>query len=133
MTRLVRVELRRLGSRRIAKIVVGVLGLAVVTAIPLLDWAIAQQARIDHDAEIERCVAAEEPEARDDGFVPPTIPETVASPSERERRCQQAIPPVDPDFRPSDVEDVTTNTSALVILWASSWGRRSSVPTGRRA
>jgi ABC-2 type transport system permease protein len=116
MTRLARVEVRRLGSRRMAKIVGGVLALAVVTAIPLLDWAIAQQARIDHDAEIERCVAAEEPEARDDGFVPPTILETVASPSERQRRCRQAIPPVDPDFRPSDVEDVTTNTSALVIL-----------------
>ena len=116
MTRLVRVEVGRLGSRRMAKIVVGVLALAVVTAIPLLDWAIAQQARIDHDAEIERCVAAEETKARDDGFVPPTIPETVASPSERERRCQQAIPPVDPHFRPSDVEDVTINTSALLIL-----------------
>lgn len=116
MTRLVRVEVRRLGSRRMVKIAVGVLALAVVTAIPLLDWAIAQQARIDHDAEIERCVAAEEPEARDDGFVPPAIAETVASPSQRERHCQQAIPPVDPDFRPSDVEDVTTNTSALVIL-----------------
>jgi ABC-2 type transport system permease protein len=116
MTRLVRVEVRRLRSRRMVKIVVGGLALAVVTAIPLLDWAIAQQARIDHDAEIERCVAAEEPKARDDGFVPPTIPDNVASPSQRERRCQQAIPPVDPDFRPSDVEDVTTNTAALVIL-----------------
>ena len=116
MNRLVRVEVRRLGSRRMVKSVVGVLALAVVTAIPLLDWAIAQQARIDQDAEIERCVAAEEPEARDDGFVPPTIAETVASPSQRERRCQQAIPPVDPDFRPSDVDDVTTNTSALLIL-----------------
>jgi ABC-2 type transport system permease protein len=116
MTRLVHVEVRRLGSRRIVKIVAGVLAVGVVAAIPLLDWAIAQQARIDRDAEIERCVAAEEPEARDDGFVPPTIPETVASPSQRERRCQQAIPPVDPDFRPSDVEDVTTNTSALLIL-----------------
>ena len=73
-------------------------------------------ARIDHDAEIERCVAAEEPKARDDGFVPPTIPATVASPSERQRRCQQVIPPVDPDFMPSDVEDVSTNTSALLIL-----------------
>jgi hypothetical protein len=99
-----------------AKIIVAVLAFGVLAAIPLLDWAIAQQARIDHDAEIERCVAAEEPKVRDDGFVPPTIPETVASPSQRERRCQQAIPPVDPDFRPSDVEDVTTNTSALMIL-----------------
>jgi hypothetical protein len=98
------------------KIIVGVLAFGVLAAIPLLDWAIAQQARIDHDAEIERCVAAEEPKARDDGFVPPTIPETVGSPSERERRCQGAIPPVDPDFRPSDVEDVTTNTAALMIL-----------------
>jgi hypothetical protein len=98
------------------KIIVGVLAFGVVAAIPLLDWAIAEQARIDHDAEVERCVAAAEPKARDDGFVPPTIPESVASPSERERRCQQVIPPVDPDFRPSDVEDVTTNTSALVIV-----------------
>jgi hypothetical protein len=98
------------------KIVVGVLAFAVLAAIPLLNWAIAQQARIDRDAEIERCVAAEEPKARDDGFVPPTIPATVASPSERERRCQQVIPLVDPDFMPSDVEDVTTNTSALLIL-----------------
>jgi hypothetical protein len=110
------VEVRRLRSRRIVKIVVGVLAFGVVAAIPLLDWAIAQQARIDHDAEVERCVAAEEPKARDDGFVPPTIPESVASPSERERRCQEAIPRVDPDFRPSDVEDVTINTSALMIL-----------------
>jgi hypothetical protein len=98
------------------KIVVGILAFGVLVAIPLLDWAIAQQARIDHDAEIERCVAAEEPKARDDGFVPPSIPETVASPSERERRCQAAIPPVDPDFRPADVVDVTTNTAALMIL-----------------
>ena len=98
------------------KIVVGILALGVLVAIPLLNWAIAQQARIDHDAEIERCVAAEEPKARDDGFVPPSIPETVASPSERERRCQAAIPPVDPDFRPADVVDVTTNTAALMIL-----------------
>lgn len=116
MNRLVRVELRRLGSRRIVKIVVGILAFGVFAAIPLVDWAIAQQARIDHDAEIERCVAAQEPKARDDGFVPPTIPETVASPSERVRRCQAAIPPVDPDFRPADVVDVTTNTSALMIL-----------------
>jgi ABC-2 type transport system permease protein len=116
VTRLVRVEVRRLRSRRMVKIVVGVLAFGVLVAIPLLDWAIAQQARIDHDAEIERCVAAEEPRARDDGFVPPTIPETVASASEREQRCRLVIPPVDPDFRPSDVEDVTTNTAALVIL-----------------
>lgn len=116
MTRLVHVELRRLRSRRIVKIIVGVLAFGVLVAIPLLDWAIAQHARIDHDAEIERCVAAEEPKVRDDGFVPPTIPETVASPFERERRCRQVIPPVDSDFRPSDVEDVTTNTSALLIL-----------------
>jgi ABC-2 type transport system permease protein len=116
VTRLVRVEVRRLRSRRMVKIVVGVLAFGVLVAIPLLDWAIAQQARIDHDAEIERCVAAEEPKARDDGFVPPTIPATVASPSERERRCRQVIPPVDPDFMPSDVEDVTTNTSAMLIL-----------------
>jgi ABC-2 type transport system permease protein len=98
------------------KIIVGVLAFGVLVAIPLLDWAIAQQARIDHDAEIERCVAAEEPKARDDGFIPPTIPESVASPSERERLCQEVIRPVDPDFRPSDIEDVTTNTSALLIL-----------------
>jgi hypothetical protein len=116
MTRLVRLEVRRLGSRRMVKIVVGILAFGVLVAIPLLDWAIAQQARIDHDAEFERCVAAEEPKARDDGFVPPTIPETVASPSERERRCQAAIPPVDPDFRPADVVDVTTNTSLLMIV-----------------
>jgi ABC-2 type transport system permease protein len=116
MTRLARVEVRRLRSRRMAKMIVGVLAFGVLAAIPLLDWAIAQQARIDHDAETERCVAAEEPKARDDGFVPPTIPEIVASPAERERRCQQAIPPVDPDFKPSDVEDVTTNTAALMIL-----------------
>jgi ABC-2 type transport system permease protein len=116
MTRLVRVEVRRLRSRRMVKIVVGVLALGVLVAIPLLDWAIAQQARIDHDAEIERCVAAEEPKARDDGFVPPTIPQTIASPSQRERRCQAVIPPVNPDFMPSDVQDVTTNTSALLIL-----------------
>ncbi len=98
------------------KIIVGVLVFGVLVAIPLLDWAIAQQARIDHDAEIERCVAAKEPKARDDGFVPPTIPDTVASPSERERRCGQVIPPVNPDFMPSDVEDVTINASALLIL-----------------
>jgi ABC-2 type transport system permease protein len=91
MTRLARVEVRRLRSRRMAKMIVGVLAFGVLAAIPLLDWAIAQQARIDHDAEIERCVAGE-------------------------RRCQQAIPPVDPDFKPSDVEDVTTNTAALMIL-----------------
>jgi ABC-2 type transport system permease protein len=116
VTRLVRVEVRRLRSRRMVKIIVGVLAFGVLVAIPLLDWAIAQQARIDHDAEIERCVAAEEPKARDDGFIPPTIPESVASPSERERLCQEVIRPVDPDFRPSDIEDVTTNTSALLIL-----------------
>lgn len=116
MTRLVRVEIRRLGSRRMVKIVLGVLAFGVLLAMPLLDWAIAQEARIDHDAEIERCVAAEEPEARDDGFVPPTIPGSVAAPSERERRCQEAIPPVDPDFAPTDVVDVTTNASALMIL-----------------
>lgn len=116
MTRLVRVEVRRLGSRRMVKLIVGILAFGVLAAIPLLDWAIAQQARIDHDAEIERCVAAEKPKARDDGFVPPTISETVASPSERERRCRQVIPPVDPDFRPADVVDVTTNTSELLIL-----------------
>jgi ABC-2 type transport system permease protein len=110
------VEVRRLRSRRMVRIIVGVLAIGVVAAIPVLDWAIAQQARIDHDAEIEGCVAAEDPKARDDGFVPPTIPESVASPSQRERRCQQAIPPVDPDFKPSDVEDVTTNTAALLIL-----------------
>jgi ABC-2 type transport system permease protein len=116
MTRLVRVEVRRLGSRRMVKVIVGILAVGVLAAIPLLDWAIAQQARIDHDAEIERCVAAEEPRARDNGFVPPTIAEAVASPAERGRRCQEAIPPIDPDFTPSDVEDVNTNTAALVIL-----------------
>jgi hypothetical protein len=116
VTRLVGVEVRRLASRRMAKIITAVLALCVLAAIPLLDWAIAQQARIDHDAEIERCVAAEAPEARDDGFVPPTIPETIASPAERDRRCQAAVPPVDPDFTPTDVADVTTNTAAVVIL-----------------
>jgi ABC-2 type transport system permease protein len=114
--RLVRVEIRRLGSRRMAKIIVGILAVSVLAAVPLLDWAIGQQARIEYDADIERCVAAEEPKARDDGFVPPTIPETIASPSQREQRCNAAIRPVDPDFEPADVADITTNTAALIIL-----------------
>jgi ABC-2 type transport system permease protein len=114
--RLVRVEARRLWSRQLARVVVGGLALGVLAAIPLFDWVIAQEARIDHDAEVDRCVTAEAPKARDDGFVPPTIAESVASPAERVRRCREVIPPVDPDFRPSDIGDITANTSALVIL-----------------
>jgi hypothetical protein len=94
---LVDVELRRLLSRRLVRMLAAALFVGIVAAPPLVDWAFRERARIERDADLERCVQAKPPKVRD-GVTMPTIGADVGAPAERARRCEQAIPRRDGTF-----------------------------------
>jgi hypothetical protein len=105
MMRVVEVELRRLLDRRLVRVLGAVLLASVLLSPPLVDWAFRQRARIERDADVERCVEAEPPKIRD-GVTMPTIPVDIASPAERERLCLEATPPRDGTFHLREVDEV---------------------------
>jgi ABC-2 type transport system permease protein len=109
------VELRRLWARRLVRTLAVVLFVGIVTAPPLVDWAFRERARIERDADLERCIQADPPKVRD-GITMPTIPDDIAAPSERERLCEQAIPPRDGTFHLREMEEILRPTGALLII-----------------
>ena len=117
MMRLFRVELRRLASRRLVRRSALVVFAGILLAPVLVPWGFEQQARIQHDADIERCVQARPPRTRD-GATMPTIPTDVAAPAVRERLCREITPQVNPDFEPRDLDQVFRTTAALLIVGA---------------
>ena len=115
MRRLVAVEVRRLASRRLFRWSL-VVAFAAILAAPLLTpFAFGEQARIKHDADIERCVQGSEPKVRD-GVTMPTISPDVPAQSERERLCRQVTPELDPLFHLRQLEQVLRTTAALVVI-----------------
>lgn len=115
MTALVCVELRRLCARRVVQVLAIALLVAIVAAPPLVDWAFRERARIERDADLERCIRGDPPKARD-GVTVATIPDTVVAPAERERQCAEAIPRRDGTFHLHDVDEVLRPTGALFII-----------------
>lgn len=115
MTRLVAVELRRLASRRLIRWSLLVAFLAIMAAPLLTPWAFGEQARIKHDADIERCVQGREPKVRD-GVTMPTIPSDIPVPSLRDRLCQKATPKLDPLFHLRQLDQVLRATAALLVI-----------------
>jgi ABC-2 type transport system permease protein len=113
--RLVRVELRRLSSRRLLRWGLAVALLGVLAAPLITPWAFGEQARIQHDADIERCVEAKNPKVRD-GVIMPTISPTVAEPAVRERLCRQVTPELDPLFHLRELDEVLRTVAALLII-----------------
>jgi ABC-type transport system involved in multi-copper enzyme maturation permease subunit len=112
---LVGVELRRLMARRMVR-VIGAALLVVLVATPLLaDWAFDEQARIERDADLERCEQGREPKVRD-GVTVPTIPASVGSPAERARQCRLAIPPRSGRFERADIGEVLRPYGVLLVL-----------------
>lgn len=114
MIALLDVEVRRLWARRLARTLAGVLLVGIVVAPPLADWAFRERARIERDADLERCARAQEPKVRD-GATMPTIPQTV-SPAERERLCEQAIPPREGAFHLREAGEILRPVGALLII-----------------
>jgi len=113
--RLVRVELRRLWTRRSVRWSLLGVFLAIVAAPALVPWAFGEQARINHDADIERCVQDRPPKTRD-GVTMPTIPADVAAPAQRERLCDEVTPTLDPDFHLRELDEVYRTTAPLLII-----------------
>ena len=116
MTALLGMQLRRLLARRLLRIFAVVLVLGVLTAPVLVDWAFRERTRIERDADIETCVAGEEPRVRD-GEVVPTIPESVP-PTDRPARCEAAIPERSGAFRLVELEDVLRSVGSLLVIGA---------------
>jgi hypothetical protein len=117
MIRLLRVELRRLASRRLVRRSVVILFAGILLTPVLVPWAFEQQARIQHDADIERCVQARPPKTRD-GVTMPTIPPEVAAPGERDRLCREVTPEISPDFELRDLDQVFRATAPLLVIVA---------------
>ncbi|MET0662424.1 MAG: hypothetical protein ABWZ42_04755 [Ilumatobacteraceae bacterium] len=92
-----------------------VLLVGIVAAPPLVDWAFRERARIERDADLERCVQAQPPKVRD-GVTMPTIPDTIASPSARQELCTQAIAPRDGTFQLREVGEILRPMGALLII-----------------
>lgn len=115
MIALVEVEVRRLWARRLTRALAVILFVGIVAAPPLVDWAFRERARIERDADLERCVQAQPPKVRD-GITMPTIADSVTSPAERSRSCEQAIPPRDGTFLLRDVDEVLRPMGALLII-----------------
>jgi hypothetical protein len=111
----VRVELRRLWTRRSVRWSMLVVFVAVLAAPALVPWAFSQEARITHDADVERCVQDRPPKTRD-GVTMPTIPPDVAAPEERERLCDEVTPTLDPDFHLRELDEVYRTTAPLLII-----------------
>jgi hypothetical protein len=109
------VELRRLWTRRLVRwSLVGVF-VGILAAPVLVPWAYSEQARINHDADIERCVEDLPPKTRD-GVTMPAIPSDVAAPTERDRLCRQVTPTLDPDFHLRQLDEIYRTTAALLII-----------------
>ena len=115
MTRLVRVELHRLWSRRLVRWSLVVLFAGIATAPVLVPWAFREQARINHDADIERCVQDQPPKTRD-GVTMPTIPADIAAPAERDRLCRETVPTLDPDFHLRQLDQIFRTTAPLLVI-----------------
>ena len=115
MIALVDVEFRRLWARRSLRTLAVVLLVGIVVAPPLVDWAFSERARIERDADLERCVQAKEPKVRD-GVTMPTIPDTVASSADRERLCNEAIPRRSGTFHLREVGEIFRPVGAMLII-----------------
>ena len=115
MMAIVEVEVRRLWARRLTRTLAAVFFVGIVTAPPLVDWAFRERARIEREADLEGCVQAQPPKVRD-GVTMPTIPEGIASPTERSRLCEQAIPRRDGTFHLRDVGEILRPMGALLII-----------------
>jgi hypothetical protein len=112
---LVEVELRRLWARRLARTIAVVLFVGIVVAPPLVDLAFRERARIERDADIERCIQARPPKVRD-GVTMPTIADTVATPAERAELCETAIPPREGTFQLREAGEILRPLGALLIV-----------------
>lgn len=115
MRRLVRVELRRLWTRRLVRWSLLAVFAGILAAPVVVPWAFSEQARINHDADIERCVQDQPPKVRD-GVTMPTIPSDVAAPAERDRLCRQVTPALDAHFHLRQLDDTLRTTAALLIV-----------------
>jgi ABC-2 type transport system permease protein len=115
--RVVAVELRRLLARRLVRVMALVLVVGIVAAPPLVDWAFRERARIERDADLERCVQAQPPKRRD-GVTAPTIPADVAVPAQRQRLCEAAIPPRDGTFQLREMGEILRPMGALLAIAA---------------
>jgi hypothetical protein len=113
--RLVRVELRRLWMRRLVRRALLAAFVGLLAAPVLVPFAFSEQARIEHDADIERCVQDRPPRTRD-GVTLPTVGPEVAVPAERERVCRAVTPAPDPDFHLGQLGEVYRTTAALLIV-----------------
>jgi len=111
------VEVQRLWSRRLVRVVGVALGLSVLLAPPLVDWAFRERARIERDADVERCIQARPPKVRD-GVTMATIPASIAPQSERVRRCNDALPPRDGTFHLRELDEVLRPIGALLVVAA---------------
>lgn len=110
-----RVELRRLWTRRLVRWSLLAVFAGILAAPVVVPWAFSEQARINHDADIERCVQDQPPKARD-GVTMPTIPSDVAAPAERDRLCRQVTPALDAHFHLRQLDDTLRTTAALLIV-----------------
>lgn len=117
MRRLLWVELRRLGARRLVRWSLLVALLGVLAAPAVVPWAFHEQARIKHDADIERCVQGKPPKVRD-GVRLPTVPPEVASPAERDRLRREVTPALDPKFHLRQLDQAYRTTAPLLISGA---------------
>lgn len=115
MIALVEVQVRRLWARRLTRTLALVLVAGIVVAPPLVDRAFRERARIERDADLERCIRAQPPKVRD-GITMPTIPDDVASSAERSRACTRAIPPRDGTFHLREVGEILRPMGALLIV-----------------
>jgi len=115
MIALVDVEMRRLWARRLMRTLAVVLFVGMLAAPPLVDWAFRERARIERDADLERCVQAKPPKVRD-GVTMPIIADDIAAPAERTRLCEQAIPPRDGTFQLREVGEILRAMGALLII-----------------
>jgi ABC-2 type transport system permease protein len=115
VTALLGVELRRLAARRMSRALGAVLLVGVLAAPPLVDWAFRERARIERDADLERCVQGQRPKVRD-GVTMATIPDTITVPSERQAACAAALPPRDGTFQLRELGEVLRPVGALLVL-----------------
>ena len=117
MIALLDVEVRRLCARRLVRTLGAVLLTTLVLAPPLVDWAFGERARIERDADLERCVRGEPPKVRD-GVTVATVPDTVTGTTAREARCREAIPARDGTFQLRELGEILRPAGALLIIGA---------------
>jgi MFS family permease len=117
MMPLIASEVRRLSSRRLVRVLLVALVAVVVVTPFVVDPAFRERARIERDADLERCVAGREPKVRD-GRTVATIADSVQPQSTRERECARAIPPRADGFDLADTRDVLRPLGAFLIVAA---------------